>query len=266
MALNFLLFATIIILMMAYGPHGNSIAAAIATTALTLVLFLGWLQHKMRDKSLFSSPHSMREEKRERQKSRASRTLVSHGDTTKMKSNAGEQLASMVGMATQHAVMAMKRENNGATGDEILHVGCAAALSALQAVIPFAAKRPNLTEKEIEERGGAEVMKLINPDTLLFGALLVANMQDSMEPIDVGINHVKGGVEAACTCSSGPIKIFRAIKQWETLTGKNPDDVFHPEMLRVAREAGAAEIREQTPFDAFLEKRRTSVPTSKTLQ
>lgn len=262
MVLSWLMFATIMILMMAMSPYSHSnLPAAFSITALTLLLLLGWIGNKRRDKSLFSPPHFVRGEKREDRKGRASRKLAFTTETDRMAmlgGNGNKNIGQMGEEANQavcdlvQSGAALAHMKYGGDASDGAFLGCMAALGALTPTAMIFAKRPQLTEKEVKERGKEIAMSLVSTETLLFAAIASAHvLVDSQRD---------GGI----VTEFGPHILWQALNIWEKVyPDKKPDDFFDPGMLKAARKAGA-NIGDK--LGEFLANRRTSVPPSGTLQ
>lgn len=188
-------------------------------------------------------------------------------DPNEMRVKAGNAIAQAM-----HKGIGMILNERGKDGlPECLHLGCNTSLCALIPVIPFIVNRPHLSEEEAKTQGPKELSKLLTRDTVLFAALITARMFSGVtsanltESGDAKVDEMSTCIEITQEVDFGPTVFMEALKDWEKLTGKNPDGVFDASFLRAIHDC----TKDSTvPFDEFLEKRlkSQSTPSSKTLQ
>lgn len=263
MALSWLMFATIMILLMAMSPYSHSsLPATFSITALTLLLLLGWFERKRREGSLFSPPHFVRGEKRESKKGRASRRLAfttERQNMTMLGGNGNKNIGQM-GEEANQAVLDMVQSGTalahlkyGGNIADGVFLGCMAALGALTPTAMMLAKRPVLTPEEVREKGNEIATSLVTHETLLFAALASAHIMTDLDR--------SGGL----TTEFGPHILWQALNIWEKVyPDKKADDFFDANMLKAARNVGASIGNKLNDFLAHRSK--TSVPPSSTLQ
>lgn len=250
MVLNWLMFATIMILMMAYGPHGNTTAASLATLAIIGLLALAFVPR--RPVSLSSS---LREERETANKHRASRKLVNTTENSMNKGNVNiGKMAEEAHQACSDMVqsgVALAHLKFGGTAADGVYLGSMAALGALTPTAMICAKRPRLNDEEVRERGKAVAMSLVREETLLFAALIAARVQTDLRP------------DGNTTTEFGPHILWQALSIWEKVyPDKKAEDLLDNGMIQAARDFGSKSV---IPFEEFLRKRPTSVPPSSAL-
>lgn len=250
MAMNWLMFTTIMILMMAYGPHGNSTAALLATLALIMLLALSFKAAR-RSVSLSSS---LREERETVIKHRASRKLANTTENP-MKGNPniskmGEEAHQACSDMVQSGIALATMKFHGGAADAG-YLGSMAALGALTPTAMVFANRPKLDRQAIEERGKEIAFGLVKEETLLFAALVAARVMTNLDS------------DGETTTEFGPHILWQALSMWEKIyPDKKAEDHLDNGMLKAARDFGAKSV---IPFDEFLRKRQTSVPPSNSL-
>lgn len=252
MIMNWLMFTTIMILMMAYGPYGNSTAASLATLALIMLLALSFKAAR-RSVSLSSS---LREERETGTKHRASRRLVNTTENTMVQKGhpaigkMGEEAHQACSDMVQSGIALATMKFQGGAADAA-YLGSMAALGALTPTAMVFANRPRVDDQTIRERGKEIAFSLVKEETLLFAALVAARCQTNL------------GTDGETTTEFGPHILWQALSIWEKVyPDKKAEDHLDNGMIKAARKFGEQAV---VPFDEFLRKRQTSVPPTNSL-
>lgn len=261
--INFLWFATIIIIMMAWSPQGNYLSAVLATTALTLLLFLGWFQHKMRERSLFSPPRFTRGENRERLNGRAGRhiSINNHGEPRMKNKRQRERVLEVGGELNQastdmvqEAAMTLHRQV-GCDLADTGYLGGMASLGSIMVTSMTFAKQPDDLREKFEREGQSAMAALISQEVMIFTALTAVYMQTNF-------NATTGALQT----EFGPHIFYQALQAWEKLfPDKKADDYLNPRMLEAARKV-PLKTDSVTSMDDFLAKRGKAFQPPKSLQ
>lgn len=246
--LNWLMFATIMILMMAYGPYGNTTAAALATLAIIALLGIAFVPR--RPVSLSSS---LREERETETKHRTSRKLVDTTENT-MNQNQGdprigkmaEEAHDVCGEVVKTGIEFIVKRHQG-NGPDCCFLGSMAALGALTPTAMVFAKRPKLSDEEIMESGQEVLLSLITEETLLFAALVAARIQTDLRP------------NGMTKTEFGPHILWQALSIWEKVyPDKKAEDHINNGVVAAARKFGEKTV---IPFSEFMKKRANTPPS-----
>lgn len=249
--MNFLYLGALITIAAAIQQNWLAMWLAFAAAALAFVRVRIVLPKRERRASFFP-PSLLRGGKKEGTKNRASRTLAYHGETRMNISRISDAAAQAAANIVQKGVLTVKQVcDPGEFGSNSVNLGCNTALCCLMPIVPFLAKRPVLSHKEIEEKGAEELVKLMNYETVLYASLIVSRMHHDS---DMQVHEKRGSdVSVAATVKFGPHVMNDALNDWKKLTGKNPADYFDPNLLEGL---AAAERNSLSPFESFLAGRK----------
>ena len=170
----------------------------------------------------------------------------------------GEKINNVTTDAIQTAILSARSQNLA----DAIYIGSVGINGALLPVAQLVANKPDPTSlglpsnpNDLTEADHAicrEVAsKLVNPDTMLFAAILAA--------------RICGGISSnnMVAIEFGPHIVLEALEIFEKATGRNPDKLLDPRMVAEARKVGE---NTTIPLEEFMEKRRGASPSSETLQ
>lgn len=182
-------------------------------------------------------------------------------DSGKVREEAGRAVSEIV----QLSIAAVLKKEGPEGAPDAAYVGCNAALCALVPTSALFAKKPRLTQQQLEQDGAKIFAKLLTFDVILFAALATARMHQGLtvDSKPVVVDKAGVGFEIVGQVNFGPDIMYEALEDWKKLTGKNPDDHFDSKLLAAIREINGGAL---IPLKDFLEKRKNSSPTSSTLQ
>lgn len=132
----------------------------------------------------------------------------------------------LFGAANGSTKMAAMTTDNRASG---VYFASMCAAGAMITCAQLIGRTPDgVDENSPREKQAEAIVSITNKDTVLLAALIAAHCFDGARTEE---DSVSEGIETAY----GADRVLEAIKDWEKLTGKNPDEFFHADILEDVR-------------------------------